>query len=468
MATTSEKIESGRIFQYDDESFMRIVMVDSLPPETTGMLMALYSRDPSSVITHLNTIKQEKSEGFMKKWYVEYGHKSIGDCATISIFIEKVSMLTAKAIQDNSMYSGQETSTRYVDMSKQPLVDPIGSTESRDIQNTWMRFYNDNQEELSYYVKLNNPKKDGQSNTLYEKTVKARVFDIMRSFIPAGLTTQLGWHTNVRQAYDKLHKLIYHPDPIIRGESIKILEYCKKSYPNSFNHKTYPQTEEYYNRVYSAYTYHDNQTFEDIRIESNINTSDLNRYSDVLQSRPPKTELPAFLDDLGNITIKARLDFGSFRDLARHRHGICKMPILTTKLGFHQWYLDQMPPNMKERALSLIELQISKINKLECSDITRQYYIPMGFLVGCYLSYGLPSLVYILELRSEKTVHPTLRILCQQIRKKMDENSGVDILGQSYPYGGIYPTLMKLYVDMDEDSWTIKRGTQDIIMVPSI
>lgn len=463
ISEVSDIIEKvGRIYQYDDKP-MRVVFVDSLPPETIARLMALYSRDPSSVMTHLETIAREKSDGFMKKWYVDYGHKSIGDCATISIFIEKVSMLTAKAIQDNSMYSGQETSTRYVDMADQPLVDPINTDESREIHEAWMNFYNDNQAELYEFVKANNPIKEGQNEKVYIKTVKARVFDIMRSFIPAGLTTQLGWHTNVRQAYDKLHKLIYHPDPIIRNECIKILEYCKKTYPSSFNHKTYLATEEYYDKVYSNYTYHENRTFEDVRISSYIDTSDLSKFPVPLLERPPKTELPSFLDDLGNITIRARLDFGSFRDLARHRHGICKMPILTTKLGFHPWYLNQMPQDMQTRALGLIRSQVEKIENLKCTDITRQYYIPMGFMVGCYLSYGLPSFVYVLELRSEKTVHPTLRLLCQQIRRKLDEESGVDIINQNYPYGGIYPKLMKLYVNMDDDHWTIKRGTQDIV-----
>ena len=453
---------SGRICQYDDNP-LRVVFVDSLPPETIARLMALYSRDPSSVTTHLGTIAWERSDGFMKKWYVDYGHKSIGDCATISIFIEKVSMLTAKAIQDNSMYSGQETSTRYVDMADQPLVDPINTDESREIHEAWMNFYNDNQAELYEHVKANNPIQDGQNEKIYIKTVKARVFDIMRSFIPAGLTTQLGWHTNVRQAYDKLHKLIYHPDSTIRNECIKILEYCKKTYPSSFNHKTYIATEEYYSKIYERYTYHENYTHDDIRITTNIETSKLSDYSVALLERPRKTELPAFLDDLGNITIRARLDFGSFRDLARHRHGICKMPILTTKLGFHSWYLDQLPSDMRTKAINLIKSQVEKIRNLKCTDLVRQYYIPMGFLVGCYLSYGLPSFIYILELRSEKTVHPTLRMLCQQIRRKLDEDSGIDIIGQNYPYGGIYPKLMTLYVDMDEDHWTIKRGTQDIV-----
>ena len=77
-------------------------------PEDTAMLHALYSRSPKSVQEHLKQVREKGSSAFHKKFYVGFGHKSIGDCGTTSIFIENVSMLAAKAIQDNPLYNGQE------------------------------------------------------------------------------------------------------------------------------------------------------------------------------------------------------------------------------------------------------------------------------------------------------------------------------------------------------------------------
>ena len=76
-----------------------IFVFDDLPPETVAMLQSLYSRSPRSVLQHIDKARANAAS-FMGDFYVGYGHKSIGDCGTTSIFIEGVSMLAAKAIQE--------------------------------------------------------------------------------------------------------------------------------------------------------------------------------------------------------------------------------------------------------------------------------------------------------------------------------------------------------------------------------
>ena len=150
--------------------------------------------------------------------------------------------------------------------------------------------------------------------------------------------------------------------------------------------------------------------------------------------------------DLGNCTFKFLMDFGSFRDLQRHRNGVCRMPLLTTKLGFESWYLNQLPDDVRAEADTLIENQKSAIAALDISEEEKQYYIAMGFRVNHHLTYGLPASVYVIELRSGKTVHPTIRPFMHKMHQSlMDE----------------FPTL-KMYTDLDADDWDIKRGGQDI------
>lgn len=50
-------------------------------------------------------------------------------------------MLAAKAIQDSMLYSGQEASTRYIDFSNQPFLDPIGNDTSGAIHTKLRAFY---------------------------------------------------------------------------------------------------------------------------------------------------------------------------------------------------------------------------------------------------------------------------------------------------------------------------------------
>ena len=89
--------------------------------EAEAMLQALHSRSIGGLESHLKILSEKGAENFMKNFYVGYGHKSIGDCGSTSIFIEGISMLAAKAIQDWPLYSGQESSTRYIDFQVQPF-----------------------------------------------------------------------------------------------------------------------------------------------------------------------------------------------------------------------------------------------------------------------------------------------------------------------------------------------------------
>src|SRR4051812_34761640 len=104
-----------------------VIIVDGLAPEAAAMVLALYSRDPRSVRIHLDQVERLGSEKFMSQYYVGYGHKSIGDCGSTTICGEFISMLAAKAVQDNPLYNGQEASTRYLDMANQPVLNPLGS-----------------------------------------------------------------------------------------------------------------------------------------------------------------------------------------------------------------------------------------------------------------------------------------------------------------------------------------------------
>lgn len=412
------------------------------------MMQALYSRSPRSVEEHVEKVKESGSGKFMEKFYVQYGHKSIADCGSTTIFIEGLSMLADKAIQDWPLYSGQETSTRYIDMSSQPIVDPLATEESRQILDEWMNFYNNNQEEVKKHLRGNHPKEDGQDEEVYEKAIQARTFDIMRGFLPAGITTQLSWHTNLRQAQDKLELMIYHPLEEVRNTAEKILEELKEKYPSSFSHEPREAQEQYRKYVMENYNYY-NPTDPpgDFSYESTISTEKLDKYKDIIQKRPAKTNLPHFLTEAGQITFDFRLDFGSFRDIQRHRNGVCRMPLLTTKLGFNEWYLEQLPEEVKKRAKELIETQTERVNSLEASPEVKQYYIAMGFDVACRNTYSLPALVYLIELRSAKAVHPTLRTIAH----KMDD-----------ALRAIYPDIV-LHSDLELSDWDIKRGSQDII-----
>ncbi|HRY62788.1 MAG TPA: FAD-dependent thymidylate synthase [Candidatus Paceibacterota bacterium] len=425
---------------------MKVFLYDEFNPQDIAMMQALYSRSPESVTKHVEKVRQTGSGKFMERFYVGYGHASIADCGSTTLFIEGVSMLAAKAIEDWPLFSGQESSSRYIDYSKQTLGDPIGTLASKKILDSWMAFYIASLPKVEEHLMAKYPRKDGEDEGVYKKAIKARAFDIMRGFLPAGVHTQLSWHTNLRQAGDKLFLLKHHPLKEVRDLAEKIHAELFAKYPHSFGHKFSDEQENYRKYLQSKYNYFFNADVPEFKMKTNIKTSELNKYKDIFAKRPEKTGLPNFLAELGNVTYDFLLDFGSFRDIQRHRNGVCRMPLLTTKLGFNEWYLAELPEAVRKEANGLIKEQKKAIVALKTDKETAQYYTAMGFNVSCRVTYGLPAAVYVMELRSGRPVHPTLRKVAHKMHAA---------LKKAFP-------LMKTHPDLALTDWDVKRGLQDI------
>ncbi len=426
---------------------MKIIIVDDVAPEANAMLQALYSRSPKSVTEHLEIVRTAGPEKFMASYYVGYGHKSIGDCGTTSIFVENVSMLVAKAVQDWALYNGQEASTRYLDMSKQEVLNPLGTKEGKAIQDEWMRFYAHTLEALIPSLKTRFPIKDGDNEKIYEKAIHAKAFDIARGFLPAGATTYASWHTNLRQAADHLKEMRHHPLPEVRQTAGEIMKSLQAKYSSSFLHKEYPLEEAYVAQSVSEFAYFDDSSIKKFTYKNRLDIKGLTQHKKLLKNRPAKAELHQRFRQYGDVLFSFPLDFGSYRDLQRQRSAIQEMPLLSTKHGFHSWYLEQLTPELRTEALAVLKAQKARIAKLKTTKEIKQYYTAMGYMVTVKMSCSLPSAVYIAELRSADTVHPTLRIEAQKMG---------DVLAK------IVPNLT-MHHDKSPGTWNIKRGSQDIV-----
>ena len=436
------------MFMKKNEKAHEIIIIDDFPPEDIAMLQALYSRDPRTVRTHLEKVRESGPGKFMERFYVGYGHKSIGDCGTTTLFAEGVSMLAAKAIQDWLLYNGQESSTRYLDFSKMTILSPTGNKTAEKIQTRTMKLYNESLAVLCEDLKRKYPLKLEEKPEIYEKAIKARAFDISRCLLPAGMTTMVAWHTNLRQAADHLKCMRHHPLEEVREVAEDMLNALRGKYPNSFGHKQYPEEEKYLASSQKNVAYlKPFQIKGFIEYKSYLKKDIIERYKKEIKNRPVKAELPYQIRAAGDIVFKFLLDFGSYRDLQRQRSMIAPQPLLTTKFGFHPWYLEQLPADFRKKVKTEINNLVKEIKTLKVSDEIKQYYIPMGFQVAIEMTSTIPSAVYIAELRSGKTVHPTLRPIAQKVG---------EILKKLIPN-------IAIYCDSGVDEFSTKRGAQDIV-----
>jgi thymidylate synthase ThyX len=420
-------------------------------PEDMAMIQALYSRSPQSVRLHLEQVQKSGSEKFHERYYVQYGHKSIGDCGTITICIENVSMIVAKAIQDNPLYNGQEASTRYLDFAERPNVNPAQCAEGGIIQKTWITLYKEVLASLIPAFEARFPREEGQKKGVWKKAVKARAFDVARGFLPAGATTFVAWHTNLRQAHDHLQLMKHNPCAEVREVAGRVHEELLKRYPSSFGHKVYQASEDYLAKSVERFAFSQETRLverSDFLVRHRFDLGGLSRHRDLLVARPPKTELHQRMRQYGDATFEFFLDFGSYRDLQRHRSCVQEMPLLTTRYGIHNWYLEQLDDTLLERVCEVAALQEERIAGLDVSAAEKQYYVAMSYANPIKITCSLPSAVYIAELRSGTTVHPTVRVVAQQIGEALLE---------------IVPGLT-LHHDMSDGVWDIKRGAQDILV----
>lgn len=420
----------------------------AINPEAEAMLQALHSRSLGGIDGHLNVLHEKGAEKFMATFYVGYGHKSIGDCGSATLFIEGVSMLAAKAIQDWPLYSGQEASTRYIDFEHQPFIDPIGTEASRAVLEAWRTFYLGALPKMKAALCARFPKQSEEKDAVYEKAIAARAFDTLRAFLPAGAATNLAWHSNLRQFADKLMYLRHHPLAEVREIGEAAERALLEAFPSSFNDKRYEATEAYHAETMQRY-YLESDAPNDfaLRLDS-IDRDLLRTYRSELETRPQKTDLPKWLAECGTLQFEFLLDFGSYRDLQRHRAVTQRMPLLTMGHGFGGWYLEELPKDLRREAEELIRTERERIMALGASPEIAQYYLAMGFEVPVRLTGSLPALVYLAELRATRFVHPTLRKRAIQMAEVMRERFS--------PYGLI------LHLDAEPDRFDVKRGEHDI------
>ncbi|HBO16466.1 MAG: hypothetical protein UR69_C0003G0078 [Candidatus Moranbacteria bacterium GW2011_GWE2_35_2-] len=444
-------LEKHTVRSLDNEGFVLVLNNEAkIDGQAEAMLQALHSRSTGGIKKHLQVLEEKGADNFMERFYVGYGHKSIGDCGSATVFVEGVSMLAAKAIQDWRLYSGQEASTRYVDFSNQKFLNPKKTKKGEEILENWRKFYLKAQKPVQEHLEKQFPRQNGEDEKIYEKAIIARAFDITRSFLPAGATTNVAWRMNFRQFADELMLLRHHPLKEVRDIAEKTEQALLEMYPSSFGHERFKNTEEYNKKWMQGKYYYENKKTKDFElVYDNVDRKLLKNYKDILKSRPMKTELPTAIGECGVVAYEFLLDFGSYRDLQRHRAVVQRMPLLVRKHGFNQWYLNALPNDLKKETKEFIKKQEKEIQKMKASEEEKQYYTAMGYRVPCRFSGDLKALVYLVELRSTRFVHPTLVEQMLKVINSMKKLFGKDGL--------------VLHLDNEPNRFDIRRGEQDII-----
>jgi thymidylate synthase ThyX len=210
-------------------SSSEVYAVFGAEPEIQAYAMAKYSRSALSMKESLREISSQKAEKFLNTFYFQYGHRSIADLAHIAIAIERLSILAAIVIADEQRWDGQERSTRYQDFRKSGYYTPDfgDDAQARELyQQTISNLfatYESVSEKMFRYLSEITPKPAEMKHEAYERTLKARAFDISRYLLPLATNTSLGEIVNARTLESQVSHLLSHSHSEVRrvGEMLK-------------------------------------------------------------------------------------------------------------------------------------------------------------------------------------------------------------------------------------------------------
>jgi thymidylate synthase ThyX len=205
-----------------DTASVEVYAVYGAEPEIQAYAMAKYSRSALSMKESLKEITQQKAEKFLNTFYFQYGHRSIADLAHIALAIERLSILAAIAVADEQRWDGQERSTRYQDFKKSGYFTPdFGDDEQarrlyRETIEGLFAEYESLSEKMFVYLAGITPKPAEMKQEAYERTLRARAFDITRYLLPLATNTSLGEIVNARTLETQVARLLSHGHQEVR------------------------------------------------------------------------------------------------------------------------------------------------------------------------------------------------------------------------------------------------------------
>ncbi len=203
----------------EDFGQRRIFAVLGVLPEPGGYGIAKFSRSSLPYQEWIFELTQEGAQRFYESFYFDYGHASIADLAHLTIVLENISMVAAEELWDDPLIDGQASSTRYQDFERRGfhLPEELLGTELEDpyqkLCHRLIREYGAAHPQILKILmeKHAHERPPDMDDAKYERTLKARAFDVARYLLPMSIRTGLGQILSARTLERQLIRLFSHP-----------------------------------------------------------------------------------------------------------------------------------------------------------------------------------------------------------------------------------------------------------------
>jgi thymidylate synthase ThyX len=188
-----------------------VYAIHGADPEVLAYAMAKYSRSSLTMKESLAEISSQRAEQFLNTFYFQYGHRSIADLAHIAFAVERLSLLAAIAVVDEQRWDGQERSTRYQNFRRSGWFTPdlgVQTPKFTAAVEALFSAYDHIGAGMLEALKSVVARPEEMKPEAYERTLKARAFDVARYLLPLATNTSLGQIVNARTLETQVSRLL--------------------------------------------------------------------------------------------------------------------------------------------------------------------------------------------------------------------------------------------------------------------
>jgi len=188
-----------------------VYVISGVEPEVGAYAMAKYSRSALSMRDSLRELDEQKAEKFLNTFYFQYGHRSIADLAHLSLAVERLSILAAIEVADETRWDGQERSTRYQEFRRTGYVTPAAYADDAGFAaavEALFAAYDSLSAKVAAHLEAVHRRPENMKEEAYRRTLRARAFDVSRYLLPLATATSLGQIVSARTLEQQIVRLL--------------------------------------------------------------------------------------------------------------------------------------------------------------------------------------------------------------------------------------------------------------------
>lgn len=439
----------------------RIYMLDpkQISPEIIAVAFAKTSRSPDSFDQIAAGLTDDASAQFHEKWVIGYGHASVAEHAVLHIALENVSRLAIETIEAARLASFTEKSTRYQkwdlsgffvpdELEQHPLKPRFLQT-CRQLLETYLQLLKPS----SDVVKQHTPRKENETDELWDRRIRSRYVDSCRYLLPAACLANVGMTANARTLEQLIRKMLTHPltevrlvaqeirqvaraevptllkytDPVVYRRNVQYSYQAQaRNLPDELDASMVelvsyePEAQEY---VLAAALYEQSQASFTSARDFVVSRSDAEKKqlaADLLAGMD-RHDVPVRVLEHANYTFDVCLDQGAFFEVKRHRMMTQSPQPLTADLGY------TIPRLMDTAGVTTAYCAAMDAAKAAFDEMVywnadvAAYMVPNGFRRRVLMTMNLRELFHFCELRSAPNAHFSVRRIALRMAELVRE-----------------------------------------------